>query len=143
MLNQLKKEKAAVEKREKIITGLLTEKARWLDVLLEMTRVFPSSVWVKSLSLPAKDNAAITAQASSVEAVSNLMVRLKNSPYFEEINLGSVSTPKEGEAVSFPMRWKIKKVIKRLEEKTATAKVAKEAAKPAEKEKKAGEQVRK
>ncbi len=120
-VEKLKREKTAVEKRMKVITGLLTEKARWLDVLLEMTRVFPSSVWIQSLSLPAKDSASISAQASSVEAVSNLMVRLRKSPYFEEINLGSVSTPKEGEAVSFPMKWKIKKVVKKI----ATAEVAK------------------
>jgi len=141
-INQLKKEKAAVEKRMRIIEGLLLEKARWLDVLLEMTRVFPSAVWLKSLSLPAKDNAGITAQASSVEAVSNLLVRLKKSPYFEDPNLGSVSTPKEGEAVSFPMKWKIKKVVKKI----ATAETAKETAKvakSAKEEKKAGEQVRK
>ena len=131
-VKKLKREKAAVEKREKVITGLLTEKAKWLDVLLEMTRVFPSSVWIKSLSLPAKDSASITAQASSVEAVSNLLVRLKSSPYFEPPDLGNVSTPEEGEAVSFPMKWKIKKVTERIEKKPATAKVAKKAAKPAE-----------
>jgi len=139
-INQLKKEKSAVEKRMRIIEGLLLERARWLDVLLEMTRVFPSSVWIQSLSLPAKDSASISAKASSVEAVSNLMVRLKNSLYFEDPNLGSVSTPKKGEAVGFPMRWKIKKVIKR-EEKPATAEVAKETAKAAKE--KAGGQVRK
>jgi type IV pilus assembly protein PilM len=149
-VEKLKREKAAVEKREKVITGLLTEKAKWLDVLLEMTRVFPSSVWLKSLSLPAKDSASISAQASSVEAVSNLMVRLKKSPYFEEINLGSVSTPKEGEAVSFPMNWKIKKVVKKIatadlsaEAQRAKAEAAKETAKAAKEEKKTGGQVRK
>ncbi len=130
-VKKLKREKAAAEKREKVITGLLTEKARWLDVLLEMTRVFPSSVWLKSLSLPAKDSASISAQASSVEAVSNLMVRLKSSPYFEDPDLGSITTSPEG-GVSFPMSWKIKKVTERIEKKPATAKVAKEAAKVAE-----------
>lgn len=119
-VEKLKKEKRDVEQRMKVITGLLTEKARWLDVLLEMTRVFPSPVWIQSLSLPSKESASISAQANSVEALSNLMVRLKKSPYFEEINLGSVSTPKEGEAVSFPMNWKIKKVVERMEEKPAT-----------------------
>ncbi|MCG2676313.1 type IV pilus assembly protein PilM [bacterium] len=119
-VEKLKKEKRDVEQRMKVITGLLTEKARWLDVLLEMTRVFPSPVWIQSLSLPSKESASISAQANSVEALSNLMVRLKKSPYFEEINLGSVSTPKEGEAVSFPMDWKIKKVVERMEEKPAT-----------------------
>ncbi|HEA47524.1 MAG TPA: type IV pilus assembly protein PilM [bacterium] len=136
-VEKLKKEKAAVEKRMKVITGLLTEKARWLDVLLEMTKVFPSSVWIKSLSLPAKDSASISAQASSVEAVSNLMVRLNKSPYFEEIDLGSIQTPPEGEAVSFPMKWKIKKVVKKvatLSADEAGAETAKE---------KAGGQVRK
>ncbi|MBA7660091.1 Cell division protein FtsA [subsurface metagenome] len=137
-VEKLKREKAAVEKREKVITGLLTEKAKWLDVLLEMTRVFPSSIWLKSLSLPTKESASISAQAGSVEAVSNLMIRLKSSPYFEEINLGSVSTPKEGEAVSFPMKWKIKKVIKRMEEEPATAETAKETAESAEEKKKVG-----
>ncbi len=137
-VEKLKREKAAVEKREKVITGLLTEKAKWLDVLLEMTRVFPSSIWLKSLSLPTKESASISAQAGSVEAVSNLMVRLKSSPYFEEINLGSVSTPKEGETVSFPMKWKIKKVIKRMEEEPATAETAKETAESAEEKKKVG-----
>ncbi|MBU4561488.1 type IV pilus assembly protein PilM, partial [bacterium] len=119
-VEKLKKEKRDVEQRMKVITGLLTEKARWLDVLLEMTRVFPSSVWIQSLSLPSKDNASISAQAGSVEAVSNLLVNLKKSPYFEDPNLGSLSTPKEGEAVSFPMDWKIKKVVERMEEKPAT-----------------------
>ena len=126
-INQLKKEKSAVEKRMRIIEGLLLERARWLDVLLEMTKVFPSAVWLKNLSLPAKDSVRISAQASSVEMVSNLMVRLKNSPYFENPNLGSLSTPKEGEAVSFPMDWKIRKVIKKREEKPATAKEEKKA----------------
>ncbi len=113
----LKREKEAVEKREKVITGLLIEKARWLDILLEMTRVFPSSVWIQSLSLPTKDSASISAQASSVEAVSNLMVSLKNSPYFEEIDLGGVSTPEEGKAVSFPMKWRIERKLEKIEEK--------------------------
>ncbi|MCK4648853.1 type IV pilus assembly protein PilM [bacterium] len=146
-INQLKKEKSVVEKRMRIIEGLLLEKARWLDVLLEMTRVFPSAVWLKSLSLPAKDSVRISAQASSVEAISNLMVRLKNSPYFENPNLGSVSTPKEGEAVSFPMDWKIRKVVKKIatadlsaEAQRAKAETAK-VAKSAEEEKKAGGKV--
>lgn len=129
-VEKLKREKVAVEKRMMVIEGLLLERARWLNVLLEMTRVFPSSVWIQSLSLPAKESASISAQASSVEAVSDLMVSLKNSPYFEEINLGSVSTPKEGEAVSFPMNWKIKRVVERMEEKPVTAEAQRE--KPAE-----------
>ncbi|MCK4648872.1 PilN domain-containing protein, partial [bacterium] len=112
---------------------LLLERARWLDVLLEMTRVFPSSVWIRSLSLPTKESASIVAQASSIEAVSNLMVKLKKSPYFEEPNLGNVSTPKEGKVVSFPMKWEIKRVVKKVEEKPP----------PQAAEKKAGGQVKK
>ena len=108
-VEKLKREKAVVEKKEKVIKNLLLERARWLDVLLEMTNAFPASVWIQNLSLPTKETASISAvKASSMEAFTNLTERLKASPYFKEISTGPIATPPEG-GVSFPLNWKIKK----------------------------------
>lgn len=114
-VERLKKEKAAVEKRMKVIEGLLLGRARWLDLLLEMTKTIPSRVWFKSVSLPDKDQVSISAQALSVADISLLMERLKASPRFEEVSLGSVST-EPGKPATFPMSWKIKRA-QRLKEK--------------------------
>ena len=108
-VEKLKREKAAVEQKEKVIKNLLLERARWLDVLLETTNVFPASVWIQNLSLPTKDSASISSvKASSMEAFTNLMENLKASPYFKEISPGPITIPPEG-GVNFPISWKIKK----------------------------------
>jgi type IV pilus assembly protein PilM len=113
-VQRLEREKALVEKKMKVVEALLLERARWLEVLLEMTRAIPSSAWVQNASFPAKNSARITAQAADVPAVSSVMDNLSRSSLFSNVKLGDVVHVLDG-GEKFPMNWEIHQGI--VEEK--------------------------
>ena len=108
-VSNLKKDKAIIEERVKVIEDLIANQFHLSRTLGEFSAVLLDEVWVDNLSLNANQTFDITANTLNNYLIARCMVALKNDPTFDNIELGYVRKSKiitedgEEEIVNFKL----------------------------------------
>jgi len=93
-VSNLKKDKAIIEERVKIIEDLIANQFHLSRTLGEFSAVLLDEVWVDNLSLNANQTFDITANTLNNYLIAKCMLTLKNDPTFDNIELGYVRKSK-------------------------------------------------
>lgn len=93
-VSNLKKDKAIIEERVKVIEDLIANQFHLSRTLGDFSAVLLDEVWVDNLSLNADQTFDITANTLNNYLIAKCMVTLKNDPTFDNIELGYVRKSK-------------------------------------------------
>ena len=93
-VSNLKKDKAIIEERVKVIEDLIANQFYLSRTLGEFSAVLLDEVWVDNLSLNTNQTFDITANTLNNYLIAKCMVTLKNDPTFDNIELGYVRKSK-------------------------------------------------
>lgn len=93
-VSNLKKDKAIIEERVKVIEDLIANQFHLSRTLGEFSAALLDEVWVDNLSLNANQTFDITANTLNNYLIAKCMVTLKNDPTFDNIELGYVRKSK-------------------------------------------------
>lgn len=85
-IDELKQRKAKLEQKLSVISALAKGRLRAAYILGELSQRTPEKVWIESLDKGGKD-LRITGVALDNETVANFMDALRNSKYFNEVEL--------------------------------------------------------
>jgi Tfp pilus assembly protein PilN len=92
--SNLKKDKAIIEERVKVIEDLIANQFHLSRTLGEFSAVLLDEVWVDNLFLNANQTFDITANTLNNYLIAKCMINLKNDPTFDNIELGYVRKSK-------------------------------------------------
>ena len=93
-VSNLKKDKAIIEERVKIIEDLIANQFHLSRTLGEFSNVLLNEVWVDNLSFNANQTFNFTANTLNNYLIAKCMVTLKDNPTFDNIELGYVRKSK-------------------------------------------------
>jgi len=85
-IDELKQRKAKLEQKLSVISALAKGRLRAAYILGELSQRIPEKVWIESLDKSGKD-LKIAGVALDNETVANFMEALRNSKYFNEVEL--------------------------------------------------------
>ncbi|MBC8499644.1 MAG: hypothetical protein H8D39_03850 [Candidatus Atribacteria bacterium] len=93
-VSNLKKDKAIIEERVKVIEDLIANQFYLSRTLGEFSAVLLDEVWMDNLSLNTNQTFDFTANTLNNYLIAKCMVTLKNDPTFDNIELGYVRKSK-------------------------------------------------
>jgi len=107
-LAQLKEMTTRLEKRNRLLQKLLSDRSSGLSVLRDLSELVPSELDVQlSDFLVDRDNVQISGETLNFEQVETLKKLISNSPRFTKVELLESRTPPKGNRVRFKLHLKV------------------------------------